>query len=233
MADELLYFPFYIGDYLKDTMSFTQQERGAYIDLCVAYIQNDGKLPDDERLFILTRCSTDLQRTAVATVVERAFERSLEQPLSYIVSKKLDILIGKQKSLRNQRVEAGKASAEARAEKQRALERALQQSESNPESESKPHSNTKSNPKKEEDSKGDFFNVKNDLGLDFDILNFLTPELDMYARETARIINLDFQVLVNKYNTLVKRDPPKFPNKAFMAWLESYTKPIIQKRNRR
>ena len=122
MTDTLIHFPLYIGDYLKDTMSYTQEERGAYIDLCVAYIQNDGILPDDERLFFLTRCFSDENRTNVSTVVQRAFKREN----GFIKSDTLDSLIYKQKSLRQQRVEAGKKSAEKRRENQRAL----QQSES-------------------------------------------------------------------------------------------------------
>lgn len=85
----------------------------------------------------------------------------------------------------------------------------------------------------EGDSKGDFFNLKKDSGLDFDISTLVAPELDMYGVETARILNLDYLLLKKKYNDLVKHDPPKYPNKAFKAWLDSYTKPIIKKRNGR
>ena len=129
---QLLHFPFYIGDYLKDTMAFTQEERGAYIDLCVAYIQNDGKLKDDETLYLLTRCFSEQNRTTVATVVERAFERKD----GFIISNTLNVLINKQKKLYKQKVDAGKQSAKKRAK----IQRSFQQSES--ESESKPESKT-------------------------------------------------------------------------------------------
>ena len=128
--DALVHFPFYVGDYMSETMSFTQAQRGAYTDIKAAYIVNDGILPDDERLFIMTRCFSEEERTNVSTVVERAFKREN----GFIVSEKLNLLISKQKGLRQQRIDAGKKSAEKRAEKQRAL----QQSESEPESESEP-----------------------------------------------------------------------------------------------
>ena len=138
MNDTLIHYPFYIGGYLKNTMSFTQEQRGAYIDLCVAYIQNDGQLRDDESLYILTRCFNEQNRTSVATVVERAFKREN----GYINSEELNALIVKQKNLRQQRVEAGKKSAEKRAKNQRAL----QQSESESESELKPEPELESEP---------------------------------------------------------------------------------------
>ena len=128
LSDTLIHFPLYIGDYLKQTMSFTQSERGAYIDLCTAYINNNGSLKDDETLYILTRCYTLENRASVATVVERAFQRDN----GYIISDSLNELILKQKALRQQRVDAGKKSAEKRAK----FQRALQQSESESESES-------------------------------------------------------------------------------------------------
>lgn len=122
MSDSLVHFPIYIGDYFKDTMSFTQSERGAFVDLCVAYIESNGRLKNDETLFIITRCFSEENRTSVSTVVERAFEVRE----GYIYSDKLNALINKQKKLRDQRTSAGKKSAEKRAQRQRAL----QQSES-------------------------------------------------------------------------------------------------------
>lgn len=127
MTDTLIHFPVYLGDYLKNTISYTQAERGAYIDICIAYIQSDGKLPTDERLYIMTRCFSEEERTNVSTVVQRAFK----QKNGFLVSNDLNSLLDKQKRLRDQRVQAGKTSAKKRAK----LQRALQQSESESESE--------------------------------------------------------------------------------------------------
>lgn len=89
----------------------------------------------------------------------------------------------------------------------------------------------KKSKEKKEVKKGDFlFSGKKDLGSGFNILEHIKLETDMYATETARILNLDYMFLIGKYNDFVKNDPPKNPDKAFMAWMSSYTKPIIKGR---
>lgn len=110
---EYKYFPFFIGDYLKNTMTFTQRERGAYVDLMIAYMENRGKLKDDFSVFVLTRCFTKEDQTAVEKVIQKMFKRRR----GYLVSDDLDALLKKQEDVRKTKVKAGIASAKKRQEK--------------------------------------------------------------------------------------------------------------------
>jgi len=53
-----IWFPFYIGDYLRDTMHLRAEEHGVYLLLLLAAWGREGKLPNDEEfLFSVARCS--------------------------------------------------------------------------------------------------------------------------------------------------------------------------------
>lgn len=48
MASSDIWFPFYIGDYLADTMHLDRSEHGAYLLLLFSYYKNRGPLPDND-----------------------------------------------------------------------------------------------------------------------------------------------------------------------------------------
>lgn len=48
MASTDIWFAFYIGDYMADTMHLSTMEHGAYFLILAAYYKNRGPLPDDD-----------------------------------------------------------------------------------------------------------------------------------------------------------------------------------------
>ncbi len=69
-----LWMPFYIGDYLADTMHLTTQQHGAYLLLLLAYWRNQGPLRDDDaELASICRLSLS-DWSASRTIIARFFE---------------------------------------------------------------------------------------------------------------------------------------------------------------
>ena len=228
-----IWMPLYIGDYLADTMHLSAEEHGAYLLAIMHYWKSGGAIPKTA-LKNICRCGEEALTTVLTFFREEAGLLHHARIEAEMVKAKDSREANKKKTQAATEARIAKAKAKAEAEKQSSVVTpivTLNVTES--QSQSQSHLPSQTHSKSESKEEGDFLNFKNDLGLDFNINNFLTPELEMYAQETARLLNLDYLSLIDKYNKLVKRDPPKFPNKAFMAWMTSYTKPIIQKRNGR
>lgn len=68
------FMPFYVGDYLRDTLSLTRSEHGGYLLLLMAYWAQGGSLADDDRhLAAITRSSAAAWRT-LRPVLEPFFQ---------------------------------------------------------------------------------------------------------------------------------------------------------------
>jgi uncharacterized protein YdaU (DUF1376 family) len=69
---EFFWFPFNIGDYLRETQGLTHEEKGVYIDLLCAYANRQQPLPDDDiqlaRLSGLTKYMWKKMRKNIAPI---------------------------------------------------------------------------------------------------------------------------------------------------------------------
>lgn len=69
-----VWMPFYVGDYLKDTMHLSARDHGAYLLLILAYWNNDGPLPDDDDYLAGVTKSTTSEWPSIRRRLERFFE---------------------------------------------------------------------------------------------------------------------------------------------------------------
>lgn len=97
MSDRLIHIPLYVKEMLASFTEFTTlAERGAYISLMVAFVQNDGELPTDDEIYFKTMCFHEEDK------------KVLEKVLKKFDKKELENVIKKQKKLREKRREAGR-----------------------------------------------------------------------------------------------------------------------------
>jgi len=67
--------PFYIGDYLADTMHLTRDQHGAYVLLIFAYWRRGGPLPDDDnQLAAIVRATANEWRKLLRPVIIAFFQ---------------------------------------------------------------------------------------------------------------------------------------------------------------
>lgn len=128
MSDSLLHFPLYIGEALKKFIEYpTLEERGAWLSITVALVQNDGFLPDDETLFFKCLCFNEKDKQ----VLKQVLSKCLSKTKKGWECKDVKDLIIKQKTMRDKRRVAGaKGGSSSRKNKQE-----VKQSESESESE--------------------------------------------------------------------------------------------------
>jgi len=70
------YYPFYPGDYLRDTRGLTHGEHGAYILLLCEYYTT-GPLPKDrDRIYRTVSAMTDMERGSVDNVLDKFFKEN-------------------------------------------------------------------------------------------------------------------------------------------------------------
>jgi uncharacterized protein YdaU (DUF1376 family) len=103
------WMPFYIADYLGDTVHLTTQQHGAYMLLLMHYWRS-GPLPDDDA-FLASVVKADARAWKLLRGVIRSFFTAADGMLH---QKRMDMERGRWADLREKRSSAGKAGADAK-----------------------------------------------------------------------------------------------------------------------
>ena len=121
-----LWMPLYINDYLGDTMHLSTEQHGAYFLMLMTAWKCDGALPDDD---VQLRQITRLSEKAWASTgpILRRFFVAENGALRH---NRIDTEIATFKQLKQQRSEAGKASATQRSKQRKFNERCNENSTS-------------------------------------------------------------------------------------------------------
>jgi uncharacterized protein YdaU (DUF1376 family) len=101
--------PFYVGDYIADTMHLSKAEHGAYLLLIFAYWKNHGPLADDDKILAAITKSTIKEWRKLRLVVAKFFIIGDH----FWRHKRIDIELDRA-GLSQTRSEAGKKGAAAR-----------------------------------------------------------------------------------------------------------------------
>lgn len=98
------YYPWYPGDYLRDTLDLSMLEDGAYRRLLDCYFLANGNLPaDPKKLYKICRAMTKSEQKAIQNVTKKYFVESNNQ----IHNKRADVeLIKRRKFIENQRIKS-------------------------------------------------------------------------------------------------------------------------------
>ena len=73
----MIWYPFYPGDYGRDTADLSLLEHGAYRLLLDVFYATEKPLPlDDARLYRMVRAGSEVERAAVDAVLERFWRRT-------------------------------------------------------------------------------------------------------------------------------------------------------------
>ena len=111
MTDTLIHFPLYIGDTLKRFIEFpTLQERGAWISITCALVQNDGVLVDDDSLYYKCLAFNENDKQVLKQVLSKCFSKGESGWYSEVTLE----LINNQKILRQKRRISGQAGGKSR-----------------------------------------------------------------------------------------------------------------------
>ena len=122
----LPYMQLYVADYLADTMHLTTEEHGAYLLLIFNYWQTGKPIPVS-RLARITRLSNERW-----TVVERSLNEFFNERSGEWVHDRIERDLGALHAAQEQRIAAGKASAEARKQSAKARPKASGNARSTP-----------------------------------------------------------------------------------------------------
>lgn len=105
------YYPFYPGDYLRDTQDLSLTEHGAYLILLSHYYCHEGLPSNKPRLYRICKALTDEEKEAIDAVRERYFT---DDGNGNLINKRAEKEIKKRKEFLEKQSIKGKISAAKR-----------------------------------------------------------------------------------------------------------------------
>ena len=116
MSDQ--YYPFYVGDYLRDTGDLSLLEHGAYHIMLHHYYTMGGLPADRQKLYRICRAFTPDEQKAIDDITKRYFSENGD---GNIKNRKAEEVLAERKEFVQKQSARGKAGAEARWSKQALL----------------------------------------------------------------------------------------------------------------
>src|ERR1700751_2579655 len=107
------FMPFYVGDYLRDTMHLTTEEHGAYLLLIFSCWTNNGKFPNDDKL-LASITKTDMAKWIL---LRGKLKKFFKVSARMWTQKRIDFELGKADHIPQVRKNAGKNGAAKRWQK--------------------------------------------------------------------------------------------------------------------
>jgi len=105
------YYPFFPGDYLRDTQDLSLTEHGAYLIMLSHYYCHEGLTSNKSRLYRICKAFTDEEKESIDTVRERYF---MDDGNGNLINKRAEIEIKKRKAFLEEQSRKGKISARVR-----------------------------------------------------------------------------------------------------------------------
>lgn len=244
------------SDYSRDTTSLSLQEHGAYFILMREYWINRGALKADiNRLYRACGAMTQSEKDSVLFILNKYFIYTKD---GKYLHKRIEAELAEATEFKRKKSEAGKKGMESRYNKAtntvtntvitELVTNNLTEGITN--AQQKPNPSPSPLPKVRKDpltpqteivdnsvdkvKKGSF--SEDSLGFrsgSWNVLEYLSLDGDTQARESAKIYNWDYNILVEKYNAFQNKNisdgkkPPPLgakADKAFNNWIPSFTK---------
>lgn len=230
MADDIFKVDFYVNRWLLKTSPLPPDIRGNYIQICCLIYANNGPIENDAKWIAgLCGCSSRLVRSHVDYLVDKNFLTI--NSAGKITQNKAEKELNVKRTVIENASNAGRTSAEQRRkfkENNDIGSTAVPEAVQLPPHPTPPHphkpnnKHPSSNPR--DDGGGVFKNFGEGFGV-FCIEHHLTDDDRQAARMAAP--GWDLHNLMRIYDEGVnskRRDKPKHPARAFIAWLPMYTK---------
>jgi uncharacterized protein YdaU (DUF1376 family) len=217
------WMPTMTGEYLKETMHFTEaEEHGAYFLLCLSYWTNECNLPTDEKSLRKIAKLSAHKWKKISQIILKNFSIS-ESKISH---QRLDSEYADAIRKRQEATEKGRAGAKARWGDKGCSGNAQALHEQCPSSSPSPNEfNNSPLPPHDVDNSARGHNGQQSRVLKhFDVIELLSDREIDQAKEGIKFLDLDWHEMTRQFNQWIINDPTKKPTRNPMNALLGFAK---------